>query len=568
MTHRRFVTEGAGVFAALMLTGCGLASPEPQSITRSRDKEPTATLTAPVAVSKTFTKKIYAHLMPWFETRESSGNGTWGAHWTMNTRNPDVVDSTGKRQIAAHYYPLIGPYASGDKDVVEYQLLLMKYAGVDGVLIDWPGTLNCVDYPKNKQNAEAFINKTAAVGLEFAIVYEDHNLTLAPTYGCSVPDKLAAARNDMAYLRDNYFPRSNYTKINNAPLLLDFGPQTFKSPEEWTNIFSPLSTRPTFLSLWYNTSAGANAQGEYPWIYSDFTTGLQNFYDNRPLNVKFGVAYPGFNTFYSEGGWGGPTWGLPYNGTGTFGLTMDMAKNSGVNWIQLATWNDYGEGTMIEPTREFGYGFLTTLQQKLGVPYGQSQLELIAKLYEQRKQYAGDASKQAQLDQAFNYLVALQPDQAANILNGTQPPPPPTVVNAGFESGMTGWNTWSPDGTAGAAFTETYNGGYNSPYHLTHYSPGAFETWTYQMLYNIPNGNYRVRAWVRKGGDFHFSRLQAKVCAECTPAATELGTYGNWTQLETPTIAVTAGYIEFGLHTKATSGSSYVHLDDVQVIRQ
>ena len=52
----------------------------------------------------------------------------------VNNRNPNIVDATGKRQIASHYYPKIGPYASSDPDVIEYHLLLMKYAGVDGVL--------------------------------------------------------------------------------------------------------------------------------------------------------------------------------------------------------------------------------------------------------------------------------------------------------------------------------------------------------------------------------------------------------------------------------------------------
>ena len=568
MLRHRFVNEGAGVFAALVLAGCGAASTETEPAA-----EPTASVTAPVAVSKTFTKKVYVHLMPWFESNTTSGNGSWGIHWTMANKNPNVVDGSGKRQIASYYYPLIGPYGSGDKDVIEYQLLLMKYAGVDGVLIDWPGTLNCADYPKNRQNSEALIEKLSAVGLEFAVVYEDNNLTLAPGLGCSVPDKLAAARTDMAYLRDRYFNRSNYIKINNAPLLMDFGPQTFKSPSDWTNIFSPLSTKPTFLTLWYqNGDAGSNAQGEYPWIYSDYVDGVQNFYKNRSLGVKFGVAYPGFNTFYTAGGWGGPGWSLPYTygNTTTFGQLVDMAKSSGVNWIQLATWNDYGEGTMIEPTREFGYSALTTLQQKLGVPYTQTQLELVAKLYQQRKDNAGNSTKQAQLNEAFNYFVNLQPDKAATILNGGSTPPStnPSVTNAGFESALTGWTTWSPSNTASAAFVETYNGGHDSTYHLTHYSAGAFETWTYQTISGLSNGTYKVRGWVRKGGDFGFSRLQVKTCASCSPAATALGTYSAWTQVETPSISVTAGYLEFGLHTQATSGSSFVHLDDVELIRQ
>ncbi|MET0401946.1 MAG: glycoside hydrolase family 71/99-like protein [Cystobacter sp.] len=572
MKRHHFLNEGAGVLAALVVAGCGSQPTGSGSVEPEGAREPSASLAAPLAVNKKFTKKVYAHLMPWFESPSTSGNGSWGYHWTMSNKNPNVVDGSGKRQIAAHYYPLIGPYGSSDRDVIEYQLLLMKYSGVDGVLIDWPGTLNCVDYPKNKQNAEALINQTQSVGLEFSIVYEDHNLKLAPGYGCAVPDRYAAARNDMVYLRDNYFSRGNYTRVNGAPLLLDFGPQTFQTPSDWTQVFSPLSQKPTFLTLWYESQeAGASAQGEYAWIYSDFLTGLDNFYKNRSLGVKFGVAYPGFRTFYTEGGGVGPNWSLAHNGLSTFAQTLDLAKSSGVNWIQLATWNDYGEGTMIEPTREFGYGFLTTLQQKLEVPYNQSHLELIARLYEQRKQYAGNASKQAQLNEAFNHFVALQPDKAAAILGGgttPNPNPNPTVTNSGFESGMTGWNTWSPNGTAGAAFTETYNGGYNSANHLTHYSSGAFEAWTYQTVNGLPNGNYRVRAQVRKGGDFGFSVLQAKTCASCAPAATQLGTYSNWAQLETPTIAVTAGYLEFGLHSQAFTGSSFVHLDEVQLIRQ
>lgn len=171
--------------------------------------------------------------------------------------------------------------------------------------------------------------------------------------------------------------------------------------------------------------------------------------------MKFGVAYPGFNTFYEAGGWGGPTFGLPYNGTGTFAQTLDMAKNSGVNYIQLATWNDYGEGTMIEPTREFGYGFLTTMQQKLGVPYAQGDLELINTLYQQRKQYAGNAAKQSQLDQAFNFLVSLQVASAASILGGTTTPLP-TSTSYYIKSAWKG--TYLYDANQQVAYGPSVNG--------------------------------------------------------------------------------------------------------------
>ncbi|MDC0707182.1 glycoside hydrolase family 16 protein [Stigmatella sp. ncwal1] len=155
---------------------------------------------------------------------------------------------------------------------------------------------------------------------------------------------------------------------------------------------------------------------------------------------------------------------------------------------------------------------------------------------------------------------------------GSTPPPSSSIsiTNPGFESGTSGWTTWSPNGTGAAAFSETYNGGHGGAYHLTHWtSGGAFEAWTYQARSGLASGNYKVRAWIRKSGTYDFARLQAKTCADCAPAATQLGTYAGWTLVETPSISVTGGYLEFGFHTKApgSNGSPFIHMDDVELIK-
>lgn len=364
-------------------------------------------------VAKTQAKKIYAHVMPWFETPQSSGNGKWGIHWTMANQNPDQQDGSGRRQVAAHYYPLIGPYASGDPDVVEYQLLLMRYAGIDGVLIDWPGTLQKLDYPKNVKNSEAMIQRTAAFGLSFAVVYEDQNIK----HG-EAPDARAAGRSDMSYLRDRYFNQSNYIQHGGAPLLLVFGPQVLQTPADWGDVFSVLPQRPTLLTLWYESKeAGQFGAGEYAWVYKD-NAHLDDFYARQFSGVQMGSAYPGFRSFYSEGGWGSNPFEIAHDGTGTFASALDKGlASAAVDSVQLTTWNDYGEGTMIEPTREFNYGFLTVLQQRLGVSYGQPELELVAKLFELRKKVGGDSAKRAQLDLASSHLTYLRPADAKSILD-------------------------------------------------------------------------------------------------------------------------------------------------------
>ena len=504
---------------------------------------------SPVAVSKNVNNKVYVHLMPWFEAKPYSGY--WGGHWTMANRNPDVVDGSGRRQIASYHYPLIGPYASADPDVIEYQLLLMKLSGIDGILIDWPGTTNAFDYVRNRQNAEAFIGKVAKVGLNFAVVYEDNNLTLA-----NVGDKLGQARNDMAYLRDNYFNKPEYIKLNNRPLLLDFGPQTLQTAGDWSNAFSVLPTKPYFLTLWYeHAEAGANSQGEFAWIYQDgapYLTHLTNFYQNAPnYGVKMGAVAPGFNPFYQAGGWGSNGFVVDHNGLNTFKATLDLALNKNVSHIQIATWNDYGEGTDIEPTREFGYGFLTYLQQRLGVNLGQADLELVNELFNQRKRFAGNASEQARLNTVFDHFVSLQLGAARSLLTGGTTPPPPGAWSTRIEA--ENYVTM-----AGMATEVCSEGGRNVGW----VDGGDWMVWKLDLP---SSGNYKVEYRVASANASGVIRFEK---AGATPIYGTIGVpnTGGWQNWQTisHTVALTAGQQEIAIY--APTGG--YNINWIQLTRQ
>ena len=52
----------------------------------------------------------------------------------------------------------------------------MKLAGIDGVVIDWYGTVDHLDYAVNHQNTAAFVKQAATTGLEFAVCYEDQTI--------------------------------------------------------------------------------------------------------------------------------------------------------------------------------------------------------------------------------------------------------------------------------------------------------------------------------------------------------------------------------------------------------
>src|SRR5262249_9628536 len=88
----------------------------------------------------------------------------------------------------------------------------------------------------------------------------------------------------------------------------------------------------------------------------------------------------------------------------------------------LATFNDFGEGTMFEPTVETGFSYLHQIQQFTGVSYGEDELQLIYELYLARKKYAGQAGKQTQLDQVTADLNALDVTSARALLDTVSPP--------------------------------------------------------------------------------------------------------------------------------------------------
>ncbi|MCU4156534.1 hypothetical protein J1N10_11155 [Carboxylicivirga sp. A043] len=372
----------------------------------------------PVPIQKTNSTEVFMHYMTWFETKESSDNNAWGIHWTMANQNPDNIVE-GKRDIASHYYPLIGPYHSGDKDVIEYHLLLMKYSGIDGLLFDWYGTYDVNDYAIVDENTQAVIDLMDEVGLKYAFVYEDRTLPEVVNAGMAVTNE-SAAKTDMRYLEANHFNQDAYIQINNQPLLMVFGPITLQSPDNWTNVFSVFSKQPTFLTLWNESAdAGDNADGEYAWVYQD-NDHLSDFYTNRysQLNVAMGSAYPGFHDFYEEGGWGSEIgWTIDHQNGATLDETLDLALDADVDYLQLITWNDFGEGTMFEPTDEFGYSFIEKIKAYTGVTDQQSIFEDIHTLYQYRKKYSGDATVQKKLDQVFYYLVSVQTDKALSLLN-------------------------------------------------------------------------------------------------------------------------------------------------------
>ena len=343
--------------------------------------------------------KIYAHYMPWFV--KPTASGVWN-HWTMSAH---ALNST---NYASWYHPLTDAYASDDTVILDYQCLLMKYAGIDGVMVDWYGTQQKNDYPQNEVNTKALLKAIEKAKLKMAIVYEDATLD-----GLDDNGKQAQARSDMQYLNSAYFKSSSYVKVGDKPLLLCFGPQQLTSPKGWNYAFGTLTTKPQFIVLngftnRANDTSYTNSQGEFLWVNPQPT-----YSDRNKFDMYIGGAMPGFHDHYKASGQGNGYTTYDRENGALFQRQLEAAKAAGLDWVQLSTWNDYGEGTIIEPTSEFKYQYLEIVQRFAGVSYTATQFDIIYRWYQVAKAKGGS---HADVQKAYNYLNALQPDKAEEII--------------------------------------------------------------------------------------------------------------------------------------------------------
>jgi hypothetical protein len=373
-------------------------------------------------VAQSAPKPLLVHYMPWYVAKPYSSS--WGWHWTMNHYNPDVVPG-GKRQIASWYYPLIGPYDSLDPAVLEYHVLLMKLAGIDGVVVNWYGSDNFNDYAINNERALALLNYTRNAGLKFCLCYEDQTIKHEIDGGyITVATAISHAQQTMLYAQSNYFIDPSYLRLSNAPVFLNFGPQYFKNNSDWVTIFSVLraTSRPAFFTEDNRLAAGFGAFDWPPmWMSGGGTNTLapaqlQNYLDN--FEQKAGAwpgyissAFPRFQDIYAQAGVGA-SYGYLADGNGaTMTKTLQRAFTNNSAFVHVVTWNDFGEGTMVEPTLDYGYrdlGMIQGFRRQYLDPdfsYTTNDLTTAIRLYNLRKQYSTNTAISMDLNRIFTNIV-------------------------------------------------------------------------------------------------------------------------------------------------------------------
>lgn len=349
---------------------------------------------------------ILAHYMPWYVAKPVSR--VWGWHWTMSHFDPDK-EVDGRRAIASHFYPLIGPYDSGDEDVLEYHLLLMKLAGIDGVIVDWYGQAKLYDYPILHHNTQRLVKQVERLGMKVVICYEDQTIPALVKAGkVRAEDRVAHAVAEIDWLADNWFTLDSYVQLDGRPVLLSFGHAGLTN-DEWSQCLTKLKLPVSYFSEHFRRDG---AQGGFDWpIPKEGLQATERFRKSAAAwSHSIPVAFPRFVDIYQEAKLHDSYGRIEDKDGTTFKVTLEQALTSHSRIVQLATWNDWGEGTNIEPCREFGYRDLEIVQdfrrKYVDATFARkpANLRLPIKLLERRRE-ASNPAQESRLDEVAEFLA-------------------------------------------------------------------------------------------------------------------------------------------------------------------
>jgi hypothetical protein len=324
---------------------------------------------------------IVAFMGNW-QTRDVSGKWSAWAHTGENNKphDPDHIDpATGQRDIASCFHPSIGPYDMSDPDVVSYHCQLLKMAGVDGM------SFNLSFYKSDEWrqgSMRLYVDAMRKYGLSGIVRFENK---FFPDRYPDPKEMLAASYSDMDSWLKMLEPVQY--RIGDRPVFMLF---TFKlTPDQlraWADKF-PADKRPVILTYGADPKYKGVVDGRFGWTgdapnrlkdhppYVSWVTPelmrinerhdrqrAKELLESGQMNFYMGGVSAGFDDIGCWG-WGNGPRKVERDDGRTYQYRWEQMLKTNLRTVFIPTWNDFNEGTTIEPAQEYGEKYLAMTRQ-------------------------------------------------------------------------------------------------------------------------------------------------------------------------------------------------------------
>jgi len=308
-------------------------------------------------------KLVLAFHYPWYGARDGPAGG-W-IHWG---------EPEGESIPESAHYPLLGPYDSLDPALVEAQIRLAQGAGIDGFISSW--------WEPGMREDEAFamlLEKAEELGFRASIYFESVRPSDRP-----ILTSLDVAM-ELEYALVTYGGSDAFMRLWGKPVIFVYNAEAHgRGPGFWEEARSILERRWGEVILIGDYRAeGFNGvfDGAHTYIEIDPGAASQVFqrYSDWSIaapgsdfegvmeavrasgrlvltrRISCGTVIPGYDDRKVRD----PGAMVGRRGGATYDEYWDMAEEASVDWVLVTSWNEWHEGTEIEPSLEHGFDALT-----------------------------------------------------------------------------------------------------------------------------------------------------------------------------------------------------------------
>jgi hypothetical protein len=245
-------------------------------------------------------------------------------------------------------------YRSDSADEIQRQVQDMISRGIDGVIIAWYGP---DDQLINRSAKLMFAEAEKHPGFSAAISIDVGAFKQCDKQHCDVTDEMVSL---LRYVEKNFEASPAYLRVNGRPVIPSFGLE--QRPINWTRVRASAQSNPLLIFRNAGGFQKSESDGAFSWVGpakvnpddptgSAYLKGFHSAAQSAGGKITIGSVYKGFDD--SAASWSKGKL-IPENCGQTWLTTFDIinrnySEHRQLPFLQIATWNDYEEGTAIEP---------------------------------------------------------------------------------------------------------------------------------------------------------------------------------------------------------------------------
>lgn len=263
---------------------------------------------------------------------------------------PDAWDQGGMDPFT-NFTPSLGRYDTMDTAVIDEQLALARDAGIEAFIASWWGAGHHTDQALGTLLRQTTRDGSPNPDLRWAIYYEEE--------GQSDPRSSSIAE-DLRYLRSRYFALPGYLRVDGKPVVFVWADRNDAQGmvDRWAAAEQEFGDDVFVVLKVFNGYESAQNQPDSWHQYEPASP----YSEHLPHSV---AVSPGF-WLAGEA----PRLGRDLS---RFASDVERMNESGAFWHLITSWNEWAEGTSVEPADEFGTTYIDVLAGRSSSSDGQLQ---------------------------------------------------------------------------------------------------------------------------------------------------------------------------------------------------